>query len=85
VHEGCELTRVLALPGCEIGAGSRLTKVILDKLCHVPEGTVIGEDPALDAKRFLVTETGLTVVNREMLGQGSHYMPGIPVEPAATS
>jgi glucose-1-phosphate adenylyltransferase len=85
VHDGCELSGVVALPGCEIGAGSRLTNVILDNLCHVPEGTVIGDDPAMDAERFEVSEGGVTVVNRVMLGQGSHYMPGIPVEPAATS
>ena len=84
VQDGCELQGVLALPGCEIGAGSRLTNVILDNQCQVPEGTVIGENTALDAKCFYVTEGGVRVVNREMLGMGSHYMPGIPVESAAS-
>jgi glucose-1-phosphate adenylyltransferase len=85
VQSGCRLRGVLALPGCEIGAGTRLTNVILDNQCQIPDGTVIGEDPALDAERFLVTQGGVTVVNREMLGQGSHYAPGILVEPAVIS
>jgi glucose-1-phosphate adenylyltransferase len=77
VDAGCELDGVLALPGCRIGAGSRLTNVILDNQCHLPEGTVLGEDPVRDAQRFDITPGGVTVVNREMLGQGVHYIPGV--------
>ena len=77
VDAGCELDGVLALPGCRIGAGSRLRNVILDNQCHLPQGTVIGEDPAVDGQRFDMTPGGVTVVNREMLGQGVHYMPGV--------
>lgn len=77
VDSGCELDGVLALPGCHIGAGSKLTNVILDNGCWVPEGTIIGENAKDDAKRFIVTSGDVTVVNREMLGQGVHYKPGI--------
>jgi glucose-1-phosphate adenylyltransferase len=77
VDAGCKLDGVLALPGCRIGAGSRLTNVILDNQCQVPVGTLIGEAPAKDAERFVVTPGGVTVVNREMLGQGVQYMPGV--------
>lgn len=77
VDAGCKLDGVLALPGCRIGAGSRLTNVILDNQCQVPVGTLIGEAPAKDAERFVVTPGGVTVVNREMLGQGVQYIPGI--------
>jgi len=77
VHDGCSLHGVLALPACEIGAGSRLRNVILDNGCRVPEGSVIGEDPQEDSRRFDVTEDGLVVVNRKMLGQGSVYRIGI--------
>ncbi len=80
VHEGCALRRVLALPGCEIGAGARLTNVILDNQCTVPGGTIIGEDREADARRFDVTEGGIVIVNREMLGQGSRYMGAISTE-----
>jgi glucose-1-phosphate adenylyltransferase len=77
VNAGCRLDRVLALPGCRIGAGSRLTNVILDNQCQVPDGTIIGEAPADDEQRFDTTPSGVTVVNRAMLGQGVHYMPGV--------
>ena len=77
VYQGCELNGVLALPGCEIGRGSRLKNVILDNQCRVPEGTVIGFDPVEDVRRFTVTEDGVVVVTRKMLGQGGGYMPGV--------
>ena len=77
VDAGCTLDGVLALPGCQIGAGSKLSNVILDNLCQVPEGTIIGDVPDDDAQRFAVTPGGVAVVNREMLGQGVQYMPGV--------
>jgi len=77
VDRGCVLDGVMALPGCHIGAGSKLTNVILDNGCYVPEGSVIGENPTEDARRFDVTPGGVIVVNREMLGQGVQYQPGI--------
>ncbi|UCH74860.1 MAG: glucose-1-phosphate adenylyltransferase [Rhodospirillales bacterium] len=73
VHEGCNLQGVLALPGSEIGAGSRLRNVILDNECQVPPGSVIGEDPQADSRLFDVSDNGLVVINRKMLGQGSGY------------
>ncbi len=82
VDAGCKLHGVLALPGCRIGAGSSLSNVILDNQCQVPEGTLIGEASAKDAERFVITPGGVTVVNREMLGQGVQYVPGVtPQEP----
>jgi len=84
VESGCELRRVVALPGCEIGPNCRLRGVLLDNGCVVPEGTVIGEDPEADAQRFHVTDSGVVVVNREMLGQERRYQPFEPVKkPAA--
>ncbi|MDH3593696.1 MAG: glucose-1-phosphate adenylyltransferase [Rhodospirillales bacterium] len=81
VQDGCSLQGVLALPGCEIGAGSRLRNVILDNECRISEGSVIGEDPQDDSRRFDMTESGLVVVNRKMLGQGRQYRPGTTREP----
>ncbi len=75
VGEECDLQGVLALPNCEIGAGCRLKRVILDNGCIVPDGTVIGEDPSLDRQRFHISESGIVVVNRKMLGQDAGYIP----------
>ena len=71
----CDLDGVLMHPNCYVGDGSKLKNVLLDNGCIVPENTVIGHDPASDAKRYHVSETGIVVVNREMLGQGRSYQP----------
>lgn len=60
------------LPNVTIGRSCRLRKVVIDKGCEIPEGTVIGEDPVEDAKRFHVSEKGVTLVTPEMLGQDVH-------------
>ena len=76
VGAGCDLQGVLALPGCEIGAGSRLNGVLLDNGCVIPPGSVIGEDSRVDRERFHITERGVVVVSRKMLGQqDSGYRP----------
>ena len=77
VYQGCVLDGVLALPGCEIGRGVRLKNVILDNQCRVQDGMVIGENPEEDAKRFVLTDNGVTIVNRKMLGQRKGYIPGV--------
>ncbi|MGB5261774.1 MAG: glucose-1-phosphate adenylyltransferase [Gammaproteobacteria bacterium] len=77
VHVGkhCMLEDVLALPDCRIEDNVRLKRVLLDNGCHVPAGTVIGEDPEADAQRFHRTPGGVVVVNRVMLGQEHKYTP----------
>ncbi|MEZ5448594.1 MAG: hypothetical protein R3E89_06175 [Thiolinea sp.] len=52
-----------------IGRNCRLTKVIIDKGCIIPDGTVIGEDLEEDAKRFYVSPEGVVLVTPQMLGQ----------------
>lgn len=55
------------LPGVEVGRRCRLRKTIVAGGCQLPEGLVAGEDPELDAQRFLVTEGGVTLVTAPML------------------
>jgi glucose-1-phosphate adenylyltransferase len=55
------------LPEVEVGRHARLTKVVVDRGCHIGEGLVIGEDPELDAKRFSRSAGGVTLVTAEML------------------
>jgi len=78
VESGCKLERVVALPNSTIEEGCRLTGVLVDNGCQIPAGTVIGEDRDYDATRFHVTEEGVVVVNREMLGQSHRYQPVDP-------
>jgi len=48
-----------------IGRHCRIRRAIIDRDVHIPEGTVIGFDPEQDAKNFVVTESGITVVTRD--------------------
>jgi glucose-1-phosphate adenylyltransferase len=62
VHAGAEIVDSVVLSGCDIGAGSRLRRVLLDKNCKVEPGCIIGEDPIADRERFpFVTESGIVV------------------------
>ena len=63
------LKECVILPGCDIGRNCRLTRAVLDSNCHVPEGTVIGEDAALDAQRFYRNEDGIVLVTSEMIAR----------------
>lgn len=57
------------LPKVSIGRNCRITRAIIDKGCVIEDGTVIGEDPAEDARRFHVTKEGIVLVTSAMLGQ----------------
>jgi len=55
------------LPEVQVGRHARLTKVVVDRGCRIPEGLVIGEDPELDAQRFYRSEGGVALVTADML------------------
>jgi len=63
------------LPKVTIGENCRLRRVIIDKACNIPDGTVIGEDPEEDAKRFYVSANGIVLVTMAMLGQSIYSIP----------
>ena len=67
VNSYCKLYEAVLLPEVTVGRHTRLTRVVIDHGCSIPEGMVIGEDPAEDARRFERTEKGVTLVTREML------------------
>ncbi|MDQ6971244.1 MAG: glucose-1-phosphate adenylyltransferase [Mariprofundaceae bacterium] len=72
VHSFSEVTECVILPDVEISRGCRLSRCVIDKGTVIPEGTIIGEDAAEDAKRFDVSEGGIVLVTPEMLGQDLH-------------
>ena len=74
VHSFCTITDSVILPNVDIARNCRLKKVVIDKGCDIPEGTVIGEDLEEDAKRFYVTKGGVVLVTPEMLGQEKHHV-----------
>ena len=67
IHSFCQIDQAVILPYVTVGRHCRLSRVILDRRCELPEGLVIGEDPVLDAQRFERTESGVVLVTRSML------------------
>ena len=64
----------VVLPEVSIGEHCRIKKAIIDRGAIIENGTVIGEDHDADRVRgFHVTESGLTLVTPEMLGQQLHF------------
>jgi len=79
VHAGSSVRECVILSGCDIGAGARLCRVMLDKNCKVEPGTIIGEDPEADHRRFpFVTDRGIVV-----LPKGTHVPRQGPIQLAA--
>ena len=72
VHSYSTVEQCVVLPYVEIGQNCKLTRCVIDKSTIIPDGTVIGENPAEDAKRFYVSEGGIVLVTPEMLGQELH-------------
>jgi glucose-1-phosphate adenylyltransferase len=69
VHSYSEVEDSVLLPDVEVERNCRIRKAIIDRGCIVPEGTVIGHSREDDlARGFRVTEKGVVLVTREMLG-----------------
>ena len=69
VNSYCKLQEAVLLPEVSVGRHARLTRVVIDRGCRIPEGMVIGEDPVADAQRFERTDKGITLVTPEMLAR----------------
>jgi glucose-1-phosphate adenylyltransferase len=74
VNSYTRLQDVVALPNVHFGRNCRVTRAVIDKWCDLPDGTIIGEDPEQDAKRFYVSPGGVVLVTPEMLGQEIHHV-----------
>jgi len=69
VQAACTIEDAVIMPDTVIGRGSRLRKVVIDRGCEIPPGTVIGEDERADGERFYRTANGVVLVTREMLAK----------------
>ncbi|MEK0085682.1 glucose-1-phosphate adenylyltransferase [Benzoatithermus flavus] len=67
VNSFADVDGAVIMPYAEIGRGARLCNVIVDSDVRVPPGLVVGEDPALDARRFRRTDGGITLITQVML------------------
>tara|TARA_R110002073_G_scaffold332410_3_gene518331 strand:+ start:56752 stop:58197 length:1446 start_codon:yes stop_codon:yes gene_type:complete len=76
IHAGCDVEDSVILSGCDVGANSRLRRVLFDKNCKIDRNTVMGYDEEADRKRFpFVTESGIIV-----LPTGTHVPSEGPIQ-----
>jgi glucose-1-phosphate adenylyltransferase len=69
VHSFCAIDQAVVLPNVTVERSCRLSKVVIDRGCTLPEGLVVGEDAAADAARFERTEAGVVLITRDMLAR----------------
>ena len=67
VHSYSQVHWSVLLPGVQVGRHARITRAVIDRDCFIPDHLVIGEDAVSDAARFHRTESGITLVTRDML------------------
>ncbi|MGA3211541.1 MAG: glucose-1-phosphate adenylyltransferase [Terriglobales bacterium] len=65
VNSYSEVDSSILFSHVNIGRHCRIRRAIIDRDVHVPDGTVIGYDPAADSQRYFVSESGITVVTRD--------------------
>jgi glucose-1-phosphate adenylyltransferase len=74
VNSHSTLEQSVILPQVVMEENVRLRKVIVDRGCTIPEGSVIGFDHEEDARNgFRITSKGVVLVTRGMLGQPEGY------------
>ena len=69
VHSYATVENAVILPYVNIGASARLKNVVVDRGVQIPEGLVVGENPDLDAKRFRLTDRGISLITRPMIAK----------------
>ena len=67
VNSFSSLDEAVVLPDCHVGRNARLNRVVIDRGVRIPEGLVVGEDAALDAKRFNRSEKGICLITQKMI------------------
>ena len=67
INSFSSLDEAVVLPDCTVGRNAQLSRVVIDRGVHIPEGLVVGEDPKLDAQRFRRTEKGICLITQDMI------------------
>jgi len=74
VHSYSTVEASVIMPDVEVGQHCHIKRAIIDRGSIIPDGTHIGRDPDEDrARGFRVTDSGLTLVTPDMLGQQLHF------------
>jgi len=74
VNSYSDIEDSVILPSVDVGRYATLKRCVVDKNCRIPEGLVVGVNPAEDRKRFHVSDGGVTLVTPDMLGQQVHQV-----------
>jgi len=70
VHSYSSIAEAVILPEVQVERNCRIKRVIIDRGCRIPEGSVIGYDHEQDRKNgFRVSDNGIVLVTSGMLGQ----------------
>jgi glucose-1-phosphate adenylyltransferase len=72
VHDYSSIDSSVLLPRVRVGERCVIRRAIIDSGALVPDGMQIGVDPAADAERFYVTESGVVLVTAAMLRSSPH-------------
>lgn len=74
IHSYSAVSDSVILPNVNIGQHCRISRAIIDRGTVLEDGMVIGENAKDDrARGFRVTDSGLTLVTADMLGQQLHF------------
>ncbi len=69
VHSYSHVNWSVLLPEVEVGRRARLTRVVVDRGVHIPDGLVVGEHPEEDAARFYRTDSGIVLITKDMINR----------------
>lgn len=64
VHENCHVEDSILMDYCEIKAGTKLKKVVMDRFNVIGPKESIGFDPEADSERFYVDSSGIVLIPR---------------------
>jgi glucose-1-phosphate adenylyltransferase len=67
VNSYSTVDQCVLLPEVDVGRHARLSKAVVAAGAHIPAGLVVGEDPEEDARRFVHTTGGVTLITQDML------------------
>ncbi len=72
LHSYSQVEDSVLLPNVKVARNVKLKRVVVDKNCIIPEGLTAGIDREEDARRFHVSDNGVTLITPDMLGQEVH-------------
>lgn len=72
VHSYSNVEDSVILPNVKVSRNVTLKRVVVDKNCVIPEGMTAGVNREEDARRFFVSDNGITLITPDMLDQEVH-------------